>query len=126
MASKKKTLYPAIEEDNDITDLDKITFTESSAPDTTAIDFTEGMEEVEETIAPDGKPFDWHGVEFPGWAQGPHFIRLHTQGTFCLAIDPACVTMEMKANWTRKYVPILVNLGQQVLEKLLKQPVGHS
>jgi len=81
------------------------------------IEFTKKEEQTD----PIGKPFKWKGIEFPAWAQGPHFIEL--KGSFVLAINPNCVTMEMKTNWVQKYVPILVNLGKQVLEKLLKEEI---
>ncbi len=96
------------------TGIDSITSTENITIDSSTIEFTEKEE-------PNGDDFEWKGIKFPGWAQGPHFIVLN--GSFVLAIDPNCVTMEMKTNWVGKYVPILVDLGKQVLEKLLKEEI---
>ena len=93
---------------------DSITSTENITIDSSTIEFTKNEE-------PSGDDFTWKGVKFPGWAQGPHFIEL--KGSFVLAINPNCVTMEMKTNWVGKYVPILVSLGKEVLEKLLKEEI---
>jgi len=57
------------------------------------------------------------GVKFPVYFQDPHWVQLN--GTFLLAVDPAYVTMQMKSNWVHKYVPELVALGKQILEKNL-------
>ena len=116
--------------DNDIKNIDKIEFnvpsgdtgdsitsTEPITIDSSKIEFTVNEEKTD----PVGKPFKWKGIDFPAWAQGPHFIEL--KGSFVLAIDPNCVTMEMKTNWVQKYVPILVQLGKKVLEKLLKEEI---
>jgi len=95
------------------------------APDTSSIEFNAGMNDLEEAVkAEEPKPFKWHGVDFPAWAQGPHFVMLASQ-TFALAIDPNCVTMEMKSHWMLKYVPELVQLGKKVLEKLLDDKIGR-
>ncbi len=96
------------------TGADSITSTENITIDTSNIEFTKNEE-------PNGKDFTWKGIKFPAWAQGPHFIVI--KGSFVLAIDPNCVTMEMKANWVQKYVPLLVELGKKVLEKLLKEEI---
>ena len=96
-----------------IPDGESITITTKDSP----IEFTKKEEQTD----PIGKPFKWKGIDFPAWAQGPHFIEL--KGSFVLAIDPNCVTMEMKTNWVQKYVPILVQLGKKVLEKLLKEEI---
>jgi len=97
-----------------VTSSDMTSIDSTAQVETAPIEFTKNEE-------PNGKDFTWKGVKFPGWAQGPHFIVL--KGSFVLAIDPNCVTMEMKTNWVQKYVPILVSLGKQVLEKLLKEEI---
>lgn len=62
------------------------------------------------------KPTMYHGVEFPAYFQGPHFIDI--KGSLVMAIDPRCVTMGMKSNWER-YRHELAALGKQVIEKNL-------
>jgi hypothetical protein len=101
---------------------DTITSTEPITIDSSSIEFTKNMEDVEDVIAPEDKPFKWHGVEFPAWAKNPHFVILQDR-TFALAMDPNFVTMEMKSNWMHKYVPELVKLGKKVLEKLLDEEI---
>ena len=82
----------------------------------------ESFDDVEAELV--DKPFKWHGVDFPAWAKNPHFVILNDR-TFALAMDPNYVSMEMKANWMQKYVPELVKLGKQVLEKLLKEKISQ-
>ncbi len=96
---------------------DALTIDSTSSNNTDAI---EAFDNVETELV--DKPFKWHGVEFPAWAKGPHFVILNDR-TFALAMDPAFVSMEMKTNWMQKYVPELVKLGKQVLEKLLKEEI---
>ncbi len=64
------------------------------------------------------KPFTWQGVKFPAYFKGPHFIQI--KGSIVLAIDPDCVSMEMRTNWQNIYVPELAALGKKIIEKHLK------
>jgi len=64
------------------------------------------------------KPFTWMGVKFPAYFKGPHFVQV--KGSIVLAIDPACVSMEMRTNWQNIYVPELAALGKKIIEKHLK------
>jgi len=64
------------------------------------------------------KPFTWMGVKFPAYFKGPHFVQV--KGSIVLAIDPACVSMEMRTNWQNIYVPELAELGKKIIEKHLK------
>ena len=64
------------------------------------------------------KPFTWMGVKFPAYFRGPHFIQV--KGSIVLAIDPDCVSMEMRTNWINIYVPELAALGKKIIEKHLK------
>jgi len=64
------------------------------------------------------KSFTWMSVKFPPYFVGPHFVQV--KGSFVMAIDPACVSMEMRTNWQTKYIPELAALGKKVLEKNLK------
>ena len=64
------------------------------------------------------KSFTWMGVKFPAYFKDPHFIQI--KGSIVLAIDPDCVSMEMRANWQNIYVPELAALGKKIIEKHLK------
>ena len=64
------------------------------------------------------KSFTWLGVKFPAYFKGPHFIQI--KGSIVLAIDPDCVSMEMRTNWQNIYVPELAALGKKIIEKHLK------
>jgi len=80
--------------------------------------FDSASAELEEAIGTkDLKPFEWMGVEFPPYFQGPHFVEV--KGSIVMAIDPACVSLEMKANWDLKYRKELADLGKQIIEKHL-------
>ncbi len=82
------------------------------------ITFDSAANELEETVgAKEPKSFEWMGVKFPPYFQGPHFVDV--KGSTVMAIDPACVTMEMKANWDMKYRGELAELGKKVIEKAL-------
>jgi len=116
---EKETISQKVDQsgEQDIGEIELTSENSTTSSDTindATIEFTEKEE-------PKGDDFEWKGVKFPGWAQGPHFIVLN--GSFVLAIDPNCVTMEMKSNWVGKYVPILVQLGRKVLEKLLNEEI---
>lgn len=63
------------------------------------------------------KETEWMGVKFPAYFQGMHFVDV--KGSTVMAVDPACLTMEMKANWESVYRPELAALGRQVIEKAL-------
>jgi len=76
------------------------------------------MEELDDEIKIDDlKQCTYMGVKFPIYFQDPHWIQFN--GAFVLAVDPAYVTMQMKANWMQKFVPELMKLGKEVLEKNL-------
>lgn len=78
----------------------------------------EGLEELDDAVGTDDlKQWTYMGVKFPIYFQDPHWIQYN--GTFMLAVDPAFVTMPMKANWLAKYAPELMKLGHQILEKNL-------
>ena len=64
------------------------------------------------------KPFTWMGVKFPAYFKSPHFVQI--KGSIVLAIDPDCVSMEMRTNWINIYVPELAALGKKIIEKHLK------
>jgi len=64
------------------------------------------------------KSFTWMNVKFPAYFKGPHFIQI--KGSIVLAIDPDCVSMEMRTNWQNIYVPELAALGKKIIEKHLK------
>ena len=68
--------------------------------------------------APEPKPFTWMGVKFPAYFKGPHFVQV--KGSIVLAIDPDCVSMEMRTNWQNIYVAELAALGKKIIEKHLK------
>ncbi len=86
--------------------------------DSNTVDNMKPMEEIEEAVgAKELKPFEWMGVTFPPYFQGPHFVEV--KGSIVMAIDPANVSMEMKANWESKYRPELAALGKKVIEKYL-------
>lgn len=73
---------------------------------------------IEEAVgAVELKPFEWMGVKFPPYFQGPHFLDV--KGSTVMAIDPKYLTMEMKTNWEAKYRPELAALGRKVIEKAL-------
>jgi len=86
---------------------------------TNSIDnFDSASAELEEVIGTkDLTPFEWMGVEFPPYFQGPHFVEV--KGSIVMAIDPACVSLEMKANWDLKYRKELADLGKKIIEKKL-------
>ena len=67
---------------------------------------------------PEPKPFTWMDVKFPAYFKGPHFVQV--KGSIVLAIDPDCVSMEMRTNWQNIYVPELAALGKKIIEKHLK------
>ena len=69
-------------------------------------------------VDPKLKSFTWMGVKFPPYFVGPHFVQV--KGSFVMAIDPACVNMEMRTNWQGRYIKELSDLGKKVLEKNLK------
>ncbi len=78
---------------------------------------TEAVAEQKEPPKDDElKPTMYHGVEFPAYFQGPHFVEI--KGSLVMAIDPKCVTMGMKTNWER-YRHELAALGKKVVEKNL-------
>lgn len=82
------------------------------------VNFDTASNELEEAVgAKDLKSFEWMGIKFPPYFKGPHFVDV--KGSTVMAIDPAQVTMEMKANWESKYRPELAELGRKVLEKAL-------
>ena len=91
----------------------------ADSSNTNSIDnFDSASAELEEVIGTkDLKPFEWMGVEFPPYFQGPHFVEV--KGSIVMAIDPACVSLEMKANWDMKYRQELSELGKKVIEKHL-------
>ena len=64
------------------------------------------------------KSFTWQGVKFPAYFRDPHFIQI--KGSIVLAIDPDCVSMEMRTNWQNIYIPELAALGKKIIEKNLK------
>ena len=73
---------------------------------------------IESHPSPEPKPFTWMGVKFPAYFKGPHFVQV--KGSIVLAIDPDCVSMEMRTNWQNIYVPELAALGKKIIEKHLK------
>ena len=73
---------------------------------------------IESHPKPEPKSFTWQGVKFPAYFKGPHFIQI--KGSIVLAIDPDCVSMEMRTNWQNIYVPELAALGEKIIEKHLK------
>jgi len=82
------------------------------------VNFDSASAELEEAIGTkELKPFEWMGVEFPPYFQGPHFVEV--KGSIVMAIDPAYVSLEMKANWDFKYREELSELGKKVIEKAL-------
>ena len=74
--------------------------------------------EIDSHPTPEPKSFTWMGVKFPAYFKDPHFIQI--KGSIVLAIDPDCVSMEMRANWQNIYVPELAALGKKIIEKHLK------
>lgn len=112
---EKSNLYHD-RDDNDIVNMDKITFSEP--PDTIPTAVKEGLEDLDDAVGTDDlKKPKYMGVEFPVYFQSPHWIQY--RGTFMLAVDPAYVTMPMKANWMAQYAPELMALGKKILEKNL-------
>jgi len=106
---------------------DAITFPETSdnitATESTPTELKEGLEELDDAVGTDDlKPVKFMGIDFPIYFQSPHWILLN--GAFVLAVDPKYITMEMKANWMQKYVPELVALGKEILEKNLHIKIG--
>ena len=79
---------------------------------------TQKIEEAEKPKTEEPKSFTWQGVKFPAYFKGPHFIQI--KGSIVLAIDPDCVSMEMRTNWQNIYVPELAALGKKIIEKHLK------
>jgi len=91
---------------------------ETTTTESTPAELKENFEDLDEAVGTDDlKPVKFMGVDFPIYFQGPHWIQYN--GTFMLAVDPAYVTMPMKANWMAKYAPELMALGKQILEKNL-------
>lgn len=82
------------------------------------VTFDSAANELEEVMgAKEPKSFEWMGVKFPPYFQGPHFVEV--KGSIVMAIDPACVSLEMKANWDLKYRKELTALGKEIIEKKL-------
>ena len=80
---------------------------------------TTGIKTKSHAVEPvEPKSFTWQGVKFPAYFKGPHFIQI--KGSIVLAIDPDCVSMEMRTNWQNIYVPELAALGKKIIEKHLK------
>lgn len=78
------------------------------------------VKDPQEEAKPEPKlpePTEWKGVKFPAYFQGMHFVDV--KGSTVMAVDPACLTIEMKANWESIYRPELAALGRQVIEKAL-------
>jgi len=83
-----------------------------------SIEFDSASTELEEAVgAKEPKSFEWMGVKFPPYFQGPHFVDV--KGSTVMAIDPKYLTMEMRTNWEAKYRPELAALGRKVIEKAL-------
>jgi len=101
----------------DTTNKDLIPADGSTSGETVHFD-SAAAEKIEEAVgAVELKPFEWMGVKFPPYFQGPHFVEV--KGSIVMAIDPACVSLEMKANWDMKYRGELSDLGKKVIEKAL-------
>jgi len=97
-------------------DSESITFPKEPAT-SSQTDNATVTKQITESAEPDGpKPTMYHGVEFPAYFQGPHFVEV--KGSLVMAIDPKCVTIGMKANWER-YRHELSELGKKVIEKNL-------
>lgn len=80
-------------------------------------------QQIETAVVKEFEDFEYFGVKFPHYFKNPHFIQL-PDGAIILGVDPACVTMEMKAKWREVYVPELMKLTKQVLEKLTGETIG--
>jgi len=101
------TTNPKVEVEKDVVKGEPV-FTDSAVTAT----------EAEKPKTEEPKPFTWLGVKFPAYFKGPHFIQI--KGSIVLAIDPDCVSMEMRTNWQNIYVPELAALGKKIIEKHLK------
>ena len=115
-------IMPEDEKDSPVVEFvettNKDTFDESETAKGNLVSFDSASAELEEVIGTkDLKPFEWMGVEFPPYFQGPHFVEV--KGSIVMAIDPAYVSLEMKANWDMKYRQELSDLGKKVIEKHL-------
>jgi len=116
-------------DEGEITFPQKTTVTISGIPatidsgDNVTSEVKESFEDMDEELGTDDlKPCTFMGVTFPVYFQGPHWIQ--NSGVFMLAVDPAYVSMQMKAQWTQRYAPELMALGKKILEDNLHIEIG--